>query len=54
MLSTVLPQIFTQNSKPIIDSTEKLVKVIDICEPAERVSLFQVFGMIGKSNSKVR
>ncbi|XP_060066450.1 protein melted-like [Ylistrum balloti] len=53
ILSTVLPQIFTQCRQAVIDKTDRLVKIVDKCEPSERLSLFQVFGMIAKTDTKV-
>ncbi|CAG2226491.1 Ventricular zone-expressed PH domain-containing protein [Mytilus edulis] len=47
-LSTVLPQIYSQNKQPIINSIDKLTAIIDLCDVSERASLFQVFGMISK------
>ncbi|XP_063409300.1 ventricular zone-expressed PH domain-containing protein homolog 1-like isoform X1 [Mytilus trossulus] len=47
-LSTVLPQIYSQNKQPIINSIDKLTAIINVCDVSERASLFQVFGMISK------
>ncbi|KAK3105302.1 hypothetical protein FSP39_021942 [Pinctada imbricata] len=53
ILSTVLPQIYSQNRQPIIDNVVKLVEILDVCESSERVSLIQVMGMIARNNPKV-
>lgn len=53
ILSTVLPQIYSQNKEPIVKHTDELVRVIDLCDLSERASLLQVFGMVAKSNPKV-
>ncbi|OWF39852.1 Ventricular zone-expressed PH domain-containing protein-like 1 [Mizuhopecten yessoensis] len=52
-LSTLLPQIFTQCRQAVIDQTDCLVKIIDKCELSQRLNLFQVFGMIAKTDTKV-
>ncbi|XP_022345300.2 ventricular zone-expressed PH domain-containing protein homolog 1-like [Crassostrea virginica] len=49
ILSTVLPQIYAQNSEPIIECTDRLMDILDQCDVSERSSLFQVFSMVAKS-----
>ncbi|XP_062571516.1 ventricular zone-expressed PH domain-containing protein homolog 1-like [Saccostrea cucullata] len=48
ILSTVLPQIYAQNSDPIIDCTDRLMDILDQCDVSERSSLCQVFSMVAK------
>lgn len=52
-LSTVLPQIYSQNKKPVIDNVDKLANIISECDVSERASLLQVFGMISKHEPKI-
>ncbi|XP_048762848.2 ventricular zone-expressed PH domain-containing protein homolog 1-like [Ostrea edulis] len=52
ILSTVLPQIYAQNSDPIIDCTDRLTDILDQCDVSERSSLFQVFSMVAKNKPK--
>jgi hypothetical protein len=53
LLSTVLPQIYSQNRQAVLNSVDKLVNVISVCDVSERASLIQVFGMISKHEPKV-
>ena len=53
LLSTVLPQIYSQNRQAVLNSVDKLVNVISVCDVSERASLIQVFGMISKHEPKI-
>lgn len=52
-LARVLPQIFAQNSEPVIQNVDQLIDMLEKCGVSERVSLLQVFGMIAKSKPRV-
>lgn len=53
LLSTVLPQIYSQNRQAVLNNVDKLVNVISVCDVSERASLIQVFGMISKHEPKI-